>query len=179
VDADDVVGRLGAADRDHRVLLELAAAGGSELEILLTEEVQHLDRSLAVGAELDVLLDLERDHDLVALELHLIDATGTDATDLDDVAVAEAAGIVELRAVLGAGEPRELGEVEGGGHHQEHHHQGDRSEPQDLGVRVAPHDWHLSAVEWNRMLLSSRVSASTPGMSLSLGNRISPENSHR
>ena len=42
-DADDVVRRLGALERDRRVLGQLALAGGRQLEVLLPEQVEHLD----------------------------------------------------------------------------------------------------------------------------------------
>ncbi len=59
-DADDVVRRLGAVDRDHVVGGQLAGAGGLQLEVLLAEQAEHLDRGAGVLAELDPVVDVER-----------------------------------------------------------------------------------------------------------------------
>ena len=138
-DADDVVRRRGPVDRDRRVLVELAGTGGDQVEVLLPEQVEHLDAGLAVLAELDAVVDLEGDQHLAVVELDVLDPAGPDAADLDHVAAVQPARVGEVGLVAVAAEPGELVEVERRGHHQEHHDERDRAQAEQLCLGVAPH----------------------------------------
>ena len=177
-DADDVVGGVGARQRDGVVGVHLAGAGRAQLEVLLPQQVEHLDGGAAVGAELEAVVDPELDDHLVAGELDVLDAAGPEAGDLHHVALAQAAGVAELGPVGLAAEAGELREVERGGHHQEEHHEGDRSQAHDLPVGVAAHQLHLAAVLWKARLLQLALELLDAG-TLRAGSVMLPLKSQR
>ena len=173
-DADDVVGRRGPVGRDRGVLVELALALRDQVEVLLAEQVEHLDAGPAVLAELDAVVDLEAHQHLALVELDVLDPAHPDAADLDHVALVEAAGVGEVGLVGVAAETGELAEVEGGRHDHEHHDERDRAEAERAGLGVAPHlttpvgvssaPLHRGASEWKFRLARPARTCCRPGI---------------
>ena len=121
-DADDVVRRLRARRRDHVVARSSwPPPAGLELEVLLTEQVEHLDRGLALGCRTRRRCRPRRTTITLSSSSSIFShPAGAHAADLDHVARVQAAGVGELGVVTFPAEARELGEVERGSHHQQH-----------------------------------------------------------
>ncbi len=129
-DVLQVVGHRGARQRDQPVG-ELTAPRRLDLEVVGAEEGGDLDLGARVGAELDVVVDLEGDHDLLTVQVDGLHHADRHAMDLDALAGPEPGAVLELGGV-GRGAEGDDGEHDDQPPDQAPHHDGHDADPEGI-----------------------------------------------